>query len=52
MMNLSPIGTALLAWLLLDERITLLQGIGIVVIVAAAFLVQQAQSRPGVTAAD
>lgn len=44
MLNLSPIGTALLAWILLDERITLLQGAGIVIIVVAAFLVQQARS--------
>lgn len=46
MLNLSPIGTAILAWLLLDERLTLLQIGGIVVVVIAAFLVQQRRATP------
>lgn len=45
MLNLSPIGTAILAWFLLDERITFLQGVGIVVLVIAAFLVQHRRAR-------
>ena len=44
MLNLSPIGTALLAWLLLGERLTVLQGLGIVVIVIAAVLVQHVRA--------
>lgn len=44
MLNLSPIGTAFLAWILLGERITLLQGAGILIIVLAALLVQRARS--------
>ncbi len=41
MLNLSPIGTAALAWLLLDERLTLVQSVGVLVIVVAAILVQR-----------
>lgn len=51
MLNLSPIGTAALAWHLLDERLTALQGGGIVILVVAAFLVQHARAtRPPETA--
>lgn len=46
MLNLSPIGTAILAWFLLGERITFLQGVGIVVLVIAAVLVQHRRPRP------
>lgn len=42
MLNLSPIGTALLAWLLLGEQLVPVQIIGIVIIVTAAYLVQHA----------
>ena len=47
MLNLSPIGTAILAWLLLDEHLTSLQIVGIIVLVLAAFLVQHTRTtRP------
>ena len=41
MLNLSPLGTALLAWLLLGERLSLLKFIGMVVVIAGVILVQQ-----------
>ena len=41
MLNLSPLGTALLAWLLLGERITLIQLVGMVVLIVGVVLVQQ-----------
>jgi drug/metabolite transporter (DMT)-like permease len=47
MLNLSPIGTAILAWLLLGEQLAPVQMVGIVVIVAAAYLVQLAPRAGG-----
>lgn len=41
MLNLSPLGTALLAWILLGERITLIQLVGMVVLIVGVVLVQQ-----------
>ena len=41
MLNLSPLGTALLAWLLLGERLSLIKFIGMVVVIAGVILVQQ-----------
>ncbi len=45
MLNLSPLGTALLAWLLLGERITLIQLVGMVVLIVGVVLVQQRTRR-------
>jgi drug/metabolite transporter (DMT)-like permease len=41
MLNLSPLGTALLAWLVLGERITLIKLAGMVVLIVGVVLVQQ-----------
>jgi drug/metabolite transporter (DMT)-like permease len=45
MLNLSPLGTALLAWLLLGERVTILQLAGMVVVIIGVVLVQQRTRR-------
>ena len=45
MLNLSPLGTALLAWILLGERVTLLQLAGMVVVIIGVVLVQQRTRR-------
>ena len=46
MLNLSPLGTALLAWLLLGEQLSLLKFIGMVVVIAGVILVQQRNKVP------
>ncbi|MFZ5909033.1 MAG: DMT family transporter [Chloroflexota bacterium] len=46
MLNLAPLVTALLAWLLLDERLDMLQIGGIVTVILGVILVQQARGRP------
>ncbi len=45
MLNLSPLGTALLAWLLLGEKVTILQLVGMVVLIVGVVLVQQRTRR-------
>lgn len=45
MLNLSPLGTALLAWLLLGEQLSLLKFIGIVVVIAGVILVQMRKKQ-------
>jgi drug/metabolite transporter (DMT)-like permease len=45
MLNLSPLGTALLAWLLLGERVTFIQVVGMVVLIIGVVLVQQRTRR-------
>lgn len=46
MTNLAPVGTAGLAWLLLRERLTVIQIVGIVVVVIGVILVQLKKTRP------
>lgn len=41
LLNLSPLGTAGLAWLILGERLTLVQAIGIVIVILGVSLVQR-----------
>ncbi|MBI5824558.1 MAG: EamA family transporter [Chloroflexi bacterium] len=45
MLNLSPLGTALFAWLLLDERLNIVQIAGMVTVLAGVVLVQQTGKR-------
>lgn len=45
MLNLSPLGTALLAWIILGERITLIQLVGMFVLIVGVVLVQQRSRR-------
>ena len=45
MLNLSPLGTALLAWLLLGESITMIKVAGMVVVITGVVLVQQKTRR-------
>ncbi len=45
MLNLSPLGTALLAWLLLGEKVTVIQLVGMVVLIVGVVLVQQRTQR-------
>ncbi len=45
LLNLSPLWTALLAWWLLDERLTILQVVGMLVVIAGVMLVQR-RRRP------
>jgi len=40
LLNLSPLGTAVLAWFLLDERLGVIQIIGIVAVIVGVALVQ------------
>jgi drug/metabolite transporter (DMT)-like permease len=41
MLNLSPVWTALMAWFLLGERLSLLQWIGMVIVIVGVMLVQR-----------
>jgi drug/metabolite transporter (DMT)-like permease len=45
MLNLCPLGAALLAWFLLGETLTSIQLVGIVIVVSGVTLVQQMRSR-------
>lgn len=45
MMNLTPLGTALLAWIMLGDRLTLAQVIGMLVVIAGVALVQWGRSQ-------
>jgi drug/metabolite transporter (DMT)-like permease len=45
MLNLTPLGTAFLAWLFLDESLSIAQIIGIVTVIIGVILVQQARPR-------
>ncbi len=44
-MNLTPLFTALLSWILLGERLDLLQGIGMLVMIAGVILVQRSRKK-------
>ena len=46
-LNLAPLGTAGLAWLLLGETLTILQIIGMVIMIIGVVLVQRAWVKPG-----
>ena len=50
LLNLSPLGTAVLAWLLLDERLTTIQMIGMITAIIGVVLVQRGQGVPGLKA--
>lgn len=52
MLNLAPLVTAFLAWLLLDERLDRLQVGGILTVILGVILVQQAWGRPARATAD
>ncbi|MCJ7433607.1 MAG: DMT family transporter [Anaerolineales bacterium] len=45
MLNLSPLGTALFAWLLLDERLNIIQIMGMATVIIGVILVQQTGRR-------
>ena len=40
-MNLTPLFTAFISWILLGERLGLLQGLGLIVMIAGVILVQR-----------
>lgn len=44
-MNLTPLFTALLSWILLGERLDLLQGIGLIVMIVGVILVQRGRQK-------
>jgi drug/metabolite transporter (DMT)-like permease len=44
-MNLTPLFTAFISWILLGERLDLLQGIGLIVMIAGVILVQSARQK-------
>ncbi|MDP3185208.1 MAG: EamA family transporter, partial [Anaerolineales bacterium] len=46
MLNLSPVLTAIMGWFLLNERLTVLQWIGMVVVIVGVALVQRPRRRP------
>ncbi|MDI6768824.1 MAG: EamA family transporter [Anaerolineales bacterium] len=46
MLNLSPVLTAIMGWFLLGERLTVLQWIGMVVVILGVALVQRPRRRP------
>jgi drug/metabolite transporter (DMT)-like permease len=46
MLNLSPLGTAVLAWLLLDERLSIIQIIGMITAIIGVVLVQRENLTP------
>ena len=46
LLNLSPLGTAALAWLLLDERLSFLQIIGMIIAITGVVLVQKENLTP------
>jgi drug/metabolite transporter (DMT)-like permease len=45
MLNLSPLGTALLAWLFLNERLSITQVVGMMIVIIGVILVQQSRGR-------
>lgn len=45
MLNLSPLGTALLAWLFLNESLSIIQIVGMITVIIGVILVQQARGR-------
>lgn len=45
MLNLSPLGTALLAWLLLKESLSAIQVVGVIIVIIGVIHVQQARGR-------
>ncbi|RLD09499.1 MAG: hypothetical protein DRI56_04070 [Chloroflexota bacterium] len=47
LLNLSPLGTAFLAWFLLGESLTVIQIVGMVIVIAGVMLVQRVQSPKG-----
>jgi drug/metabolite transporter (DMT)-like permease len=46
-LNLAPLGTAGLAWLLLGETLTIFQIIGMVIMIVGVVFVQRAWAKPG-----
>ncbi len=44
-MNLTPLFTAFISWILLGERLNLLQGSGLIVMIAGVILVQQGRKK-------
>jgi len=44
-MNLTPLFTAFISWILLGERLDLLQGIGLIVMIAGVILVQSGRQK-------
>lgn len=44
-MNLTPLFTALLSWILLGERLEMLQGIGLIVMIVGVILVQRGRQK-------
>ncbi|MBI4759522.1 MAG: EamA family transporter [Chloroflexi bacterium] len=45
MLNLTPLGTAVLAWLFLGETLTIVQIVGVVTVISGVIFVQQARVR-------
>ena len=45
LLNLSPLGTVILSWLLLDEALTAVQIVGMVIVIAGVMLVQRVQAH-------
>jgi probable blue pigment (indigoidine) exporter len=45
LLNLAPIGTAIMGWFLLNERLTSIQFIGMIVVIAGVGLVQRRTIR-------
>jgi len=44
-MNLTPLFTAFISWILLAERLDLMQGVGMIVMIGGVILVQRARSK-------
>jgi len=44
-MNLTPVFTAFISWILLRERLGLLQGLGLIVMIAGVILVQRGRKK-------
>lgn len=45
-LNLSPLATAIIAWLLLSERLAANQIVGMLIVIGGVFLVQRSRSKP------
>ena len=45
MLNLTPLGTAILAWFFLDERLSVIQIVGMITVIIGVILVQQVNRR-------
>jgi len=44
-MNLTPLFTAFISWILLGERLGLLQGLGLIVMILGVILVQRGRKK-------